>query len=103
MKLMKITNRNLPHVLSWAIVIAVVLWMATGLGRDPEASSAAAEEASSAANAIQQVRVQQFEAKEVTREILVSGRTEPNRTVEVRAETDGTVVSINAERGELIA
>jgi membrane fusion protein, multidrug efflux system len=102
MKLMKITNRNLPHVLSWAIVVAVILWMATGLGRDPEASSIETTATGALANTIQQVRVQQFNATEITREILVSGRTDPNRTVEVRAETDGTVVSISAERGEVI-
>src|SRR5688572_8025883 len=99
---MKITKLNLPHVLSWAIVVAVVLWMATGFGRDPEASSIEATDAGAPANTIQQVRVQQFNAMEITREILVSGRTDPNRTVEVRAETDGTVVAISAERGEVV-
>jgi membrane fusion protein, multidrug efflux system len=99
---MKITSRNLPHVLSWTIVVAVILWMATGLGRDPEASSIETAAAKAQSNTIQQVRVQQFNATETTREILVSGRTDPNRTVEVRAETDGTVVSISAERGEVI-
>lgn len=102
MKLMKITNRNLPHVLSWAIVVAVVLWMASGLGKDPESGGVEAAGPSAPVNTIQQVRVQQFNAREITREILVSGRTDPNRRVEVRAETDGSVVSIDAERGEVI-
>lgn len=99
---MKITNRNLPHVLSWAIVVAVVIWMASGLGRGTEESSDGTAEAAVPTNTIQQVRVQQFNASEIIREILVSGRTDPNRTVAVRAETDGSVVSIAVERGEEI-
>ncbi|MES2627277.1 MAG: efflux RND transporter periplasmic adaptor subunit [Pseudomonadota bacterium] len=101
---MKTNSRNLSHILSLTIVVAVALWMASGLlGNDPEASAITATETASAEDAIQQVRVQQFDATEVAREVVVSGRTEPNRMVEVRAETDGTVISINAERGAIVA
>lgn len=93
--------RNYPLLISGAIVLAVVLWMLSGIGNDPEASDVS-ETAASIANAAVQVRVQEFSAREITREILVSGRTEPNRVVEVRAETEGAVVDIGAERGEVV-
>lgn len=95
--------RNYPLLLSWAIVIGVTLWMVTGMfGSEPEASSIAAD-ASAAANAPVQVRVQEFTAREITREVLISGRTEPNRVIEVRAEAEGSVVDIGAERGDVVA
>jgi multidrug efflux system membrane fusion protein len=37
------------------------------------------------------------------REIVVSARTEPNRSVELRAETAGRVVELGAERGRVVA
>jgi multidrug efflux system membrane fusion protein len=41
-------------------------------------------------------------ARTVTREVIVSARTEPNRTVELRAETDGRVIALGAERGAAV-
>jgi membrane fusion protein, multidrug efflux system len=94
--------RNYPVLLSWAIAIGVTLWMLSGLfGKDPEASVTGTTE--TAEDAIVQVRVQEFTARETTREVLISGRTEPNRLIEVRAEAEGSVVAIGAERGEPVA
>jgi multidrug efflux system membrane fusion protein len=95
--------RNYPVLLSAAIAIGIVLWMLSGIGNDPEASSISETTAASSADEALQVRVQQFKATETTREILISGRTEPNRIVEMRAEAEGSVVSIGAERGEPVA
>ena len=94
--------RNYSLLISVAIVLAVLLWMLSGIFAGSE-GGADGEPAASAANAAMQVRVQEFESREITREILVSGRTEPNRMVEVRAETDGSVVAIGVERGEVVA
>jgi len=41
-------------------------------------------------------------ATSVNREIVVSARTEPNRTIEVRAEVEGRVVALDAERGSVV-
>ncbi len=92
-------TRNYPLIISGAIVLVVALWMLSGIGSDADGL----DTSETAVNETQQVRVQQFQSKEITREILVSGRTEPNRVVEVRAETDGAVVDIGAERGEVVA
>lgn len=92
--------RNYPLIISLSIVVAVALWMLSGLltgsGEEDSASESTAIET-------QQVRVQEFHSQEITREILVSGRTEPNRVIEVRAETEGAVDSIGAERGDTVA
>jgi multidrug efflux system membrane fusion protein len=95
--------RNYPVLLSWAIVIVVALWMLSGLTSDPKTSAVPASEATDTAAAELQVRVQEFEARSIVREILISGRTEPNRSIEVRAETDGVVTSIGAGRGEAVS
>lgn len=94
--------RNYPVLLSWAIALGVFLWMLSGVfASDPEASVTAAT--ANATTELVQVRVQEFSARETTREVTVSGRTEPNRTIEVRAEAEGAVVAIGAERGEAVA
>jgi multidrug efflux system membrane fusion protein len=41
-------------------------------------------------------------AQSVVNEVTVSARTEPNRSVEIRAEAEGRIVELNAERGALI-
>ena len=85
-----------------ALAAAVALWMATGIDWG---SGAPAEQAQEGARpeSLVRVRVQDLRARTITREIVVSGRTEPNRTVEVRAETDGRVVGLGAERGNAVA
>src|SRR5690606_39044832 len=42
-------------------------------------------------------------ATRVAREVVVSGRTEPSRTVEIKAETEGRIVELGANRGSLVA
>ena len=85
-----------------ALAAAVALWMATGIDRG---SGAPAEQAQGSARpeSLVRVRVQDLHARSIGREIVVSGRTEPNRTVEVRAETDGRVVGLGAARGSAVA
>jgi multidrug efflux system membrane fusion protein len=89
-------------LLAGGIVVAVSLWMLSGIGSEPTADAITATRAAST-NTLQQVRVQAMQAREITREILISGRTEPNRLVQIKAETDGRVNAIRAERGETVA
>ncbi|MDA1064103.1 MAG: efflux RND transporter periplasmic adaptor subunit, partial [Proteobacteria bacterium] len=49
------------------------------------------------------VRVRTLLAEEVTRTIVVNGKTAPARVTELSAETDGRVVAIGAERGANVA
>jgi multidrug efflux system membrane fusion protein len=84
------------------LLVAVVAWMVSGVGREslrgPEQSAGARV----AAATLPRVTVQDSRAQSITREIVVSARTEPNRRVELRAETDGRVVAVGAERGRAV-
>jgi multidrug efflux system membrane fusion protein len=77
-----------------------VIWIASGLGDAPPETEARAQRGEGAA---MRVSVRTSTAKTITREIVVSARTEPDRAVEVKAETEGLVVTIGAERGAFVA
>lgn len=103
---MKLNSRTKSILIAGAVALGVSLWMLSGLGGDPDGtrstrSSLRADDGASSSNPERPIRVvvQSSTARRITREIGVAGRTEPNRQVEVRAETDGTVVSIGADRG----
>ena len=99
------------------VTVAVSVWMLSGYfqagktesaGDGSNARSVLGEEtANIAASGTERARIQvaivRSKAQLVSRDIVVSGRTEPNRSVEIRAEAEGRVVQINAERGAFIA
>ena len=87
------------------VAVAVSLWMLTGLvGSSDSAMQNPEDKASTSTQPDPPVKVavQLSRAKSTTREIAVSARTEPNRIVDLRAETDGRVVSLGAERGAVV-
>lgn len=91
----KSARRN-SILIAAAIAIALVAWIASGLGRDvPEAGRTD----DAAREARMEVAVRQFHAPTTLRRITVSARTEPDRWVEIKAETEGRVVAIRADRG----
>lgn len=93
--------RNYPVLLASAIVLAVFAWMLSGVfASNPEPATSAA--ASASGTDLVPVRVQEFTAHEITREVAISGRTEPNRVIDLRAEAEGAVVALGAERGEAV-
>ena len=85
-------------LLAAGLLGAVVLWMLSGLAREDDAATHDAATGQASTNA-PRVTVSTSRAKQVTREVVVSGRTEPNRSVELRAETEGRVVALGAARG----
>ena len=50
-----------------------------------------------------EVRVAELRARPVSRTVVLNGRTEPARAVTLRAEIDGRIVAIGAERGARVA
>jgi len=87
--------------LAAGVAAAVTGWMLSGLGREaPPADAAATPDRTPAAA---RVAVKPSRARTITREVVVSARTEPNRIVELRAETAGRVVALGAERGAAVA
>jgi multidrug efflux system membrane fusion protein len=106
---MKTTPRTKSIIGAGVVVLAVALWMLSGIGGDPAspATGSTVRETGTAANDNPERRprvlVQRSTARTITREILVSARTEPNRQVELRVQTDGVVVALGAERGARVA
>lgn len=95
-----------PWILAVAVSLLVILWMASGSlnndnANDSVESFSNAKIGGDASNADTPLRVQissQF-AELVMRYISVYGQTEPARTVEINAETEGRVVAVAGERG----
>src|SRR5690554_5535208 len=95
---MESRSRRLSVYLAIGIIAVVSLWMLSGLGSEPPAQ-ARTSSAASAEEALPLVRTERREAVDITREILFSGRTEANRSIDIKAETEGSVVAIAIERG----
>ena len=83
-----------------AIVVVFVVWLMTGLvGGGSEVEESAADAAAPAMT----VSVRRSQARATQRTIVASARTEPDRAIEIKAETAGEVVGIAVERGATVA
>jgi multidrug efflux system membrane fusion protein len=95
----KSNPRRNSILIATLIAIGLIGWMASGfLGREsePPATTEAAPERPMS------VSVRHSVAQHTTRTIVASARTEPERTLELKAETVGRVVEITAERGATV-
>ncbi len=86
---------------SAGIAILIAGWLLSGqFGNSDDASNERSAAIAKMTIAPQsKVRVRTQIAEEVTRTIVVNGKTAPARVVELSAETDGRVVGIGAKRG----
>jgi membrane fusion protein, multidrug efflux system len=97
------------------VAVAAAVWILTGTVSTSSTTSAPAAVGAQptrvppppepGAHEQVRLRVSVFEspAQTVTRQVRVSAQTEPNRTVEVRAEVEGRVIAIGAERGARVS
>ena len=93
------SSRRNSLLIAAAIAAALVVWIASGLGRGlPATSETGARDPSSR----MEVTVREFHAPTTLRRITVSARTEPDRFVEIKAETEGRIVGIGADRGAFV-
>jgi len=98
------TLRNFEKYRSWfysaGIAILVTVWLLSGQFSDDDTSAQRSAAATQSENSSQgKVRVRTQIAEEITRTIVVNGKTAPARVVELSAETDGRITSIGAKRG----
>ena len=85
---------------SAGIALLITLWVLSGtLSGDEIAETVAAEPLTTVEAPKSSVRVRTQSAEEITRTIVVNGKTAPARVVQLAAETDGRVEVIGAERG----
>ncbi len=81
------------------VFVVTLLWFASGLWKAQNTTEPA--NPSSSAKHVP-VAVAWFEARPYSPKVLARGRTEPNRVVSLRAEVDGRVVAVPAERGQRV-
>jgi multidrug efflux system membrane fusion protein len=98
------TLRNFEKYRSWfysaGIAVLVAVWLLSGQFSDDDASAESGTAATQPESSSQgKVRVRTQIAEEITRTIVVNGKTAPARVVELSAETDGRITSIGAKRG----
>jgi multidrug efflux system membrane fusion protein len=91
--------------------LVATLWMLSGLVRNDNAETSesvssgrtASQSGATGTPILPRVAIEKSSAQTMMREIVISARTQPNREVEVRAETDGRIVGLGAERGQALA
>ena len=93
------------YVTAGGIALLAVLWIGSGLvtGNGPEREQSASEALAAGNSAeVQRVRVQRLSAQEKESTIKLAGRTVAARNVQLKAETDGQVVALEVQRGQLV-
>lgn len=89
-----------PAWVAGIIMLAVLVWLLSGLGNDtPQEEQAAAGPETRRVT----VRVTGSQAETIMREAVVSARTAPVRSVRLRAETQGRIAEIGTQRGARVA
>lgn len=97
----KETISKRPWILAVAVAAIAAMWMGSGWVTDkPELLSGTSQISSPGTDeGLTPVQLQTMQAENIVRIFNVYGRTEPSRTVELAAETEGRVEKINARRG----
>ena len=97
-------RRNQSLVIAALLVAGLAVWMWPALeGRSRETPPASqASSPGPAPRALTRVRVAVLESREIPREVVMNGRTEPNRAVTLRGEVNGRVLEIGADRGSRV-
>lgn len=90
-----------PAVVAGLLLALVALWLASGLVL-PRKRAVEQPAPVMRASVATPVQVRSIAAKDVERIVVVSGRTAPAQTIEVKAETSGRVVAIGAPRGSRV-
>ena len=92
--------RQQPAWIALIIFIAICLWVASGMLKVQNED--VLSKPKNAEIPLVKVTVQSVTAQEVTREISLYGRTEPDRIVTLRAEVIGLVKEVHVQEGERV-
>ncbi|WP_456448324.1 efflux RND transporter periplasmic adaptor subunit [Thiolapillus sp.] len=95
-----------PWIISLLLALGLSAWLASGsINGDPADSEQAAdpdEQPAKESPAVIKVRVATVHSEPVERSIVLYGRTEPNRSLNLKAEVDGRVEAILKQRGATV-
>jgi multidrug efflux system membrane fusion protein len=95
--------REQPFWIALAIFVLLSLWVASGMMFTEEQDDSQARKlAKHKASPLVKVKVERTAAHQVTREISLYGRTEPDRLATLRAEVEGLVEEIFAQEGDFV-
>ncbi len=89
------------YLVAGLIVVVMTLWMLSGVFKTDSAHEEAALPATQTANA-SRVRIRHLVAEKQRIEIVLRGRTEAKRVVDIKAETGGRVVAVPVEKGQRV-
>jgi len=82
-----------------AIIIVLILWMASGMLRSEDRDKAASI---TTGEDVMRVEVLEIELNKMSREVILQGQLEPIQHLHIRAETSGTVQSLPMLKGSRI-
>lgn len=88
------------YLIALGILIALGLWMLSGLGDAGAEDDAAQTEVSQQEKPPTQVRVRTIHAQDKQIDVVLRGRTEAKRIVDVTAEVAGKVIATPVEKGQ---
>jgi len=93
------------HVIAAGLALGLAGWLLSGQldGVGQAVETAAAPERAPEQRERASVRVREVTARPIERVIVLNGKTEPARMVELRAETEGRVIALGPERGQPVA
>ncbi|WOX06642.1 efflux RND transporter periplasmic adaptor subunit [Microbulbifer pacificus] len=99
--------RQRNYRMAAGVALAAFIWLLSGLWSDDTADMGgkpAAESARGRAGAeTLSVRARQLEAQPYLTRVVVNSRTEPNRSVKLRAELDGVIAALPVAEGQRVA
>ncbi|MEW5248805.1 efflux RND transporter periplasmic adaptor subunit [Microbulbifer sp. 2201CG32-9] len=94
-------QRNYRIAISFALL--ALAWLVTGvLKSEPQNRTAAATAGAEANSSPLRVVVRRINAQPFITRVVVNGRTEPNRSVRLKAELDGVIVRLPVAEGEAV-
>ena len=88
---------NKRFIILTAVPTIIALWLLSGCFSSEDESTTITKE-----HPLVHVRAQHMKASSIQREVVVSGKTIPARTVTLRAETAGRVIALGVPRGGFV-